>query len=175
MTDPEDRWTCGDSLKWWDGYDGHTDIILDDFRGDYCKFAYLLKILDRYPLQVEVKGGMRQLRCRNIFITSDVHPELIYGDHVGDKSQLLRRISKIVGFGKNGPEVMDQRSGVILCPDLKTEIINFKWDPSGGPPGVGDPLRDRNNESLRCRAHRGRELSSCVTHYFQVAACKSKK
>lgn len=128
MANPDDKWICGDTLKWWDGYDGHEDIILDDFRGDYCKFAYLLKILDRYPLQVEVKGGFRQLRARNIFITSDVHPTDVYSDTVGRKDQLLRRISIIRRFSKKGTEVMEQRSGVILCPDLKYEIMNFKWN-----------------------------------------------
>ena len=52
-----EAWFSAEDLKWWDGYDGHEVVVIDDFRGDHCKFSTLLKILDRYPYKVAVKGG----------------------------------------------------------------------------------------------------------------------
>lgn len=58
-----DAWWSGKNLKWWQGYDGHEKVIIDDFRGsftcldqsgDFCTFHELLRILDRYPYTVEV-------------------------------------------------------------------------------------------------------------------------
>jgi len=95
MNVAEDRWQCGDSLKWWDGYDAHPDVIIDDFRDTFCSMSFLLKILDRYPLRVEVKGGHRQLLARRIIITSPYHPTNVYRGSDENTMQLTRRIDEI--------------------------------------------------------------------------------
>lgn len=92
-----DAWVSAKNLKWWDGYDGHESVIIDDFRGDFCTYHELLRILDRYPYRVECKGGSRQLRARTIIITAPFRPELAYAT-LEDKGQLLRRISEIRCF-----------------------------------------------------------------------------
>lgn len=92
----EDRWMSGRSLQWWDGYDGHTKIILDDFRGDFCPFHTLLRYLDRYECRVEVKGGSRQLLARDIWITSCSSPDKVYPGCSERVDQLLRRIDIVV-------------------------------------------------------------------------------
>lgn len=86
-----------DDTKWWDGYDGHETIVLDDFRGSQMKFTYLLRLLDRYPMRVETKGGYRQLNSKNIVITSIVHPTQSYAGIQEEEPirQLERRIDKI--------------------------------------------------------------------------------
>lgn len=96
----EDPWVSGRNLKWWQGYDGHENVIFDDFRADFCTFHELLRILDRYPYTLEVKGGSRQLLAKRIIITSHKKPEDIYRTRE-DVGQLLRRITEIrnVGFG----------------------------------------------------------------------------
>lgn len=105
-------WKNNDTLQWWDGYDGHENVIIDDFRGDHCKFAYLLRILDRYGVRVPVKGGFRQLLAKKMIITSSLHPSQVYKNRTDeDINQLLRRIDVINYFGQKCPEV-----GVILDP-----------------------------------------------------------
>jgi hypothetical protein len=86
-------------IKWWEGYDAHSKVIIDDFRKDFCKFHELLKLLDRYPYRVECKGGSRQFLATHIIITSAYHPEDIY-DTREDLQQLLRRIDEIKMFEK---------------------------------------------------------------------------
>jgi hypothetical protein len=47
--------------KWWDGYANEKTVIMDDYRASLCTFQDLLRILDRYPLRVELKGACAQL------------------------------------------------------------------------------------------------------------------
>lgn len=92
-----DPWVSGETGKWFEGYDGHEDVIFDDFRGDFCKFHVLLRLLDRYPYRIEVKGSSRQFLARRIFITSCHPPHEVYKDRAGeDLAQLGRRISQII-------------------------------------------------------------------------------
>lgn len=102
--DSPDAWWSGVNLRWWQGYDGHKDVIIDDFRADFCTFHELLRILDRYPYQVEIKGGSRQLLAEKIIITCPKHWKDVYHDKEGnrrceeDLAQLGRRITRTVHF-----------------------------------------------------------------------------
>lgn len=100
MENTLDPWISGKNLKWWEGYDAHSDVIIDDFRKDFCTFHELLRILDRYPYTVEVKGGSRQLLAKRIFITSCYPPESVY-DTREDIKQLLRRIDNVIEVAGN--------------------------------------------------------------------------
>jgi len=93
-----DQWWSGKNLKWWDGYDDESVVIIDDFRRDFCTFHELLRILDRYEYRIEVKHGSTQLRAKWIYITSAFHPRDVY-EVREDIEQLIRRISKILYFG----------------------------------------------------------------------------
>lgn len=88
----DDYWMSGKNLKWWEGYDGHENVIIDDFRADFCTFHELLRILDRYEYRVETKGGSRQLLAKNIWLTSCHPPDKVYQKSDEDVKQLLRRI-----------------------------------------------------------------------------------
>ena len=61
------------SGKFFDGYEGHRVVIFDDFREGDIPFNYLLRLCDKYPMRVEVKGGVRQWKPEYIFITSLNH------------------------------------------------------------------------------------------------------
>jgi len=96
-----------DATKWWDGYDGHEGVIMDDFRaGGAIGFADLLQILDRYEHRVECKGGYRQLRARVIVITTPFAPDRTFMGLMEDLQQLLRRISQLVEVVPDVPEVV---------------------------------------------------------------------
>lgn len=92
--DGKDHWMSNKSLKWWEGYDGHENVVIEEFRSHFCEFSELLRILDRYEYRVEVKGGSRQLRAKNIWITSCFHPKDVYVTDENIK-QLIRRIDVI--------------------------------------------------------------------------------
>lgn len=67
----------GDRI-FWDGYIGQKCVIINEFYGQ-LPISYLLKLLDRYPMQVETKGGSAQFCAEMIIFTSNEHPRLWYG------------------------------------------------------------------------------------------------
>uniref|UniRef100_UPI0040481752 hypothetical protein n=1 Tax=Polaribacter sp. TaxID=1920175 RepID=UPI0040481752 len=83
-----------DGTKWWNGYDQHENVIIDDFRPQQILFQELLRLLDRYPHQVETKGGSRQFRATHIIITSPLHPKDTFMTNENIE-QLIRRIDNI--------------------------------------------------------------------------------
>ncbi len=89
--------------SWFDGYCGQSTILLDDYRSSWFPFSYLLRLLDRYPLQVEIKGGYVQFRASVIYITCPKSPDVLYADlevrSEGSLAQLLRRITEVRRFG----------------------------------------------------------------------------
>jgi Putative viral replication protein/RNA helicase len=87
------------STKWWNGYDAHEAVIIDDYRRDFCTFGELLRLLDRYPFSVETKGGVRPFLAKRIYITSPKSPSDTWeGRTTEDLEQLNRRIENIVFF-----------------------------------------------------------------------------
>lgn len=65
-----------DSSKWWEGYHGQKDVILDEFAGSLSQQSldWTLRLLDKWPLRVENKGGSEPFMATNIIITTNVHP-----------------------------------------------------------------------------------------------------
>lgn len=93
-----DPFVCGTSIKWWQGYDKHEHVIIDDFRTSFCKLEELLHLLDRYAFTVECKGSSRQLLAKQIIITSPYPPQHFYAGTGENIFQLLRRIHEIREF-----------------------------------------------------------------------------
>lgn len=57
--------------KFWCGYRGQANVIIDEFRGG-IDVGHLLRWLDRYPVIVEIKGSSVVLAATNIWITSNL-------------------------------------------------------------------------------------------------------
>lgn len=92
---------CTEDGKWWDGYDGHENVIIDEFRSGFMPFDKLLRLLDRYPFRVAVKYGFRQFLAKRIIITSNRHPRDIFDYLMNeDIQQLMRRIDEVKIFKK---------------------------------------------------------------------------
>lgn len=88
---------------WWDGYNGESCVIIDEFRG-WMPYAQLLRITDGYPTTVPVKGGTIPLMAKKIVITSNVEPESWYkvDAQMETLEPLYRRITrKITEWPKN--------------------------------------------------------------------------
>lgn len=81
---------------WFDGYEGQTVAIFDDFDGWQVPFRMLLQILDRYPYRVPIKGGSREWCPKKIYITSNYAPHEWYR-HVNqlDICPLQRRLDGV--------------------------------------------------------------------------------
>lgn len=78
--------------KWWDGYSGENNCVIDEFRGT-IDIAHMLRWLDRYPVRVEVKGGAVPLCVGSFWITSNLDPRLWYPELDEEtKAALMRRL-----------------------------------------------------------------------------------
>lgn len=83
------------SGQWFDGYRGEKDVIFDDFSpDDLLGRGLFLRLFDRYPLRVAVKGGFVNWQPRRVFITSNYSPETLYS---GDEA-VFRRITDTIQF-----------------------------------------------------------------------------
>jgi len=117
-----------DETRWWNGYDGHKVILLDDFAGDSREIppTQLLKILDRYPIRVQTKGGYLQLSQSVLIITSSIHYHEWYQGS-GDWIRQIQAFERRVTVWRTFPEGAEQRA------------ISEVWQPTNRPRVDRDP------------------------------------
>lgn len=92
---PDDTYVKNDGTKWWDGYDKHECVIIDDFRDSWWALTEMLSLLDRYEKRVEFKGGYRQFLPKLVIVTSAFNPNECYRGVSECINQLLRRINVV--------------------------------------------------------------------------------
>lgn len=80
--------------EWWDGYEGQTCVVMDDFYG-WIKYDELLKIMDRYPYQVPIKGGYVPFKSKYLFITSNEPIENWYHFQGYNTTAIVRRVEHL--------------------------------------------------------------------------------
>lgn len=90
---------------WWDGYQQQETVIVDDYRpSKSLSFAKILRIVDRYPLTVQVKCGTAQFASKRIVFTSPQPLRATFSAcewlHEEDLAQLERRFPHQLEFGK---------------------------------------------------------------------------
>lgn len=95
-----DIWVSHTTDQWFDGYNGQKGVILDDIRSATWRFAELLRLTDRYPIDVPIKGGFRKWVPETIWITAPVEPRELYrnyqtGEPYDGIEQLERRITTL--------------------------------------------------------------------------------
>lgn len=86
--------------KWWDGYNGEETIVIDDFDPENCHeitYNFYLQLLDRYPMNLEIKGGYTAMRSKRIIFTSNFDPDGWF-QHKGNRQAFFRRIKNIYKF-----------------------------------------------------------------------------
>lgn len=91
---------------WFDGYNGQSVVLFDDVDwGEIPPYRYMLQLLDRYPMQVPIKGGFTAWRPKTIYITSNVKPSCWWNiRQAEDLEPFLRRLTKVVDVLPGGVE-----------------------------------------------------------------------
>jgi len=88
--------------KFWCGYRGQANVVIDEFRGD-IDIANMLVWCDRYPVIVEVKGSAVCLKATTIWITSNKSPRDWYPNLDPETTAALMRRLNVTHFA--GPLV----------------------------------------------------------------------
>ena len=83
--------------KFWDGYRGEENVVIDEFRG-VIDIANLLRWFDKYPVRVEVKGSSTVYRARCVWVTSNLDPRKWYPDVDEETLRALLRRMDITEF-----------------------------------------------------------------------------
>lgn len=83
--------------KFWCGYRGQNNVIIDEFRGG-IDISHILRWTDRYPVLVEIKGSSIPLAATRIWITSNVDPRQWYPELDSETVDALIRRLKITHF-----------------------------------------------------------------------------
>lgn len=84
----------GDSLNWFDGYNGEKKLIIDEYDND-VKITKLLNILDGYSLRLPIKGGFTYANWEKVIITSNLNPDQLHCNaKIKHREALFRRIKK---------------------------------------------------------------------------------
>lgn len=92
----EDIFKIEGKYEWFNGYQQQPVVIFDEFRSQ-IQISYLLQLLDRYPMDVPVKGSFTPWKPVHIYITSNINPDLWYPNvSPASKAALKRRITEVI-------------------------------------------------------------------------------
>lgn len=90
---------CDLSGQWFDGYSGQSGVIFDDFRGrnSGMKVETFLRLTDKWPMDVPVKGSFVPWNPKMIFITSNEDPNEWYREEsAATQEAVSRRITETI-------------------------------------------------------------------------------
>lgn len=82
---------------WFDGYNGESILLLDDFYG-WIQWGYFLKITDGYPIRLDVKTRSSWACWTRVIITSNKHPIEWYPNKLVNgklSDEFVRRLSSV--------------------------------------------------------------------------------
>lgn len=106
--------------QWWDSYENHETVLLDDFYGN-IKWSDFLKLLDRYPFLIPFKGGYKHFTSKNIIITTNTLPCKWYKFKF---EPVARRISKYMVWNddSNSFDVFDNTNSVTSADSMRVYL-----------------------------------------------------
>lgn len=140
---------------WFDGLSPLHDVLsYEDIRASSMTFTSLLRMLDRYPLLCEVKGGSVWLQVPMIVLTMPTAPSELWATIAGEQNerlgQLLRRIDLTINM-----DLLNESGKVALLKDLRKRLHDCKtatvpvdpiygsiWDGKGTPPSTPPVVED---------------------------------
>lgn len=112
-------WISNEDLRWFDGYTDQRIVIFDDLRHKHCTFQYLLRLLDQYELDVQIKGDYVRWNPEVIFITAPYSPRQMWNLRVEeDIRQLERRVHHCVDMSNDKHPLLFAGLVEMLSPTL---------------------------------------------------------
>jgi len=153
----ENYWLDNSGDSWFDGYMGEQNVCFDDFDGARSKMTLKmwLRLNDRYPMRVPVKGSYIQWKATDICYTSNIHPR-DWWDYSGREAQfgaIKRRVSMVRHWNGDGRgNAAPGEAPKIITPDGNPELWERWWNKHGRIVGLGIP---ENSGILRAHSTNG--------------------
>lgn len=111
--------------KWWCGYNGENDVLMDDLGKGIIPLLGKFKLwTDRKPFNAEVKGGNWLIRPTRVFVTSHWHPSEIVTDP-DDLEAILRRFQVVEIV--DGQAQWHERERIEKPPVPVKVMVTGKW------------------------------------------------
>lgn len=104
-----DVYDVPEGFQWFNGYTGQDAVLFDNFEGPERNRATFLKLIDRYPIQVPIKGGFTWWKPKRIYITSVIPPDMMARNFT-DVREFYRRVTL---FKHVHDFTIDQPNGVL--------------------------------------------------------------
>jgi len=92
---------------WWDGYTNQDTILLDDYSGD-INYSQFLKVLDRYPINLPIKGGFIPANYTTIIITSNKQFTQWYAESNNAIARRIHQIKNLDEEHNNGQDIQKE-------------------------------------------------------------------
>lgn len=118
---------------WFNGYSQQEVLIVDEMDGHWIQWTQLMRMLDRYPLQVATKGGMTWAGWTTVILTSNKPWTEWYPYYNGgmDRAALERRITMSLEFFKEnetGSTTYYQKIWDPITEKASGESMRFRLD-----------------------------------------------
>lgn len=82
-------------LQWFDGYEGQEAVLFDNLTPEsITNKGFFLRLIDRYRLQVPIKGGFTYWKPKRIYITT-INTSDAFASIFNDMNEWFRRISEV--------------------------------------------------------------------------------
>lgn len=118
---------------WWPNYEGQETVIFDEFR-DNWPYKEMLRLIDRYPFDVQVKGGNYNMISRRLVFTTNIDPMNWYPNISWEnRSPFRRRLNQtatIYDFSKKSTyhkQIFRKRPKPFVGP-IRAEISGDEYD-----------------------------------------------
>lgn len=125
-------WYNSGQGKWFDGYDDHKVVIMDEYVFDDkkelgIKLGPILTYLDTAPVQVQIKGGTSKLIATDFFIFSNASIEQQY---LGEPQRpaLMRRIRD---YGVDLSNEINRKVLILNCEEGTGKGFEYIYDKDG--------------------------------------------
>jgi len=112
-------WISNTDLTWFDGYDGQPAVIFDDLRTRSVRFEILLRLLDRYPIDVPIKGGFVSWRPRLIIITAPYDHRTMWSLKTNEQ---LEQLSRRITLEASAPEDLSRVYELLCIPNPRVVV-----------------------------------------------------
>lgn len=116
--------------KWWDGYEQQETVIVEEFKGQ-MPWDTVLRLMDRWPLSVEVKGGTVPFCSQRVIFTSNFCIESWYEGKIDkDLHPLIKRITHYYSYQELTNTFIDLRNTYVI-PSIQNEKPKIEgWSPT---------------------------------------------